>query len=186
MSREPQHRALRGRVDPWLALAAAGFALLPWYAVEDGFWTLTWVRRFPDPATAPAIWQGFAFGRWWLLPYGLPLLLAGAAVLRPADDRRRAELIIRAGTLGLLWSAIQGFTITHRGWALPALAEMTGTTGPSQPGMGYGALALDLAFLFLITTGLAMRGWCRGDAFITGAIGFVLAATGLFIAFPVA
>ena len=27
----------------WLAVGAAGFAVLPWYVVEDGFWSLVWL-----------------------------------------------------------------------------------------------------------------------------------------------
>ena len=32
-------------------------------------------------------------------------------------------------------------------------------------GLGYGALVVGLALLFLLTSGAAMRGACRGDAF---------------------
>jgi iron(III) transport system permease protein len=40
--------------------------------------------------------------------------------------------------------------------------------------------------LMLLCQGLAGRGWCRGDAFIVGAIGVVVALTVVFILFPVA
>ena len=39
--------------------------------------------------------------------------------------------------------------------------------------MGYGALATALAFLFLLTLGIAARGAVGGDVFVVGSIGFV-------------
>ncbi len=39
----------------WLALGWAGFAVLPWYAIEDGFWSFGWVAEaFVDRDYAPA------------------------------------------------------------------------------------------------------------------------------------
>ena len=37
--------------------------------------------------------------------------------------------------------------------------------------MGFGAALTAAAFLMLTCYGLAGRGWCRGDAFVVGAIG---------------
>jgi iron(III) transport system permease protein len=163
----------------WLALAWAGFLLLPWYAVEDGLFSPSWLAAYPDAATAPALLQGLAFGRPWLLPLLLPLALASVAGKRP-------NLLIAAGALGIAFTLVEGFAIIHSGWGFAALARLTGTPGPRQGGLGYGALALDSAFLMLACRGLAARGWCKGDAFVSGAIGVVVASTLLFVGFPVA
>jgi iron(III) transport system permease protein len=164
----------------WLALAWAGFLLLPWYAIEDGLFGFRWLTDYPDAATASALLQGFAFARPWLLPLLLPLILASIAGVK------RPRLLVAAGTLGIALTAIQGFAIIHSGWGFTALARLTGTPGPHQNGLGYGAVALNGAFLMLVCRGLAARGWCKGDAFVTGAIGVVVASTLLFVGFPVA
>lgn len=58
----------------WLALGWGGFALLPWYGVEDGFWSFAWLFDYPAGAdAAPALLQVLLFGRWWLAPMVLPL-----------------------------------------------------------------------------------------------------------------
>src|SRR6266852_4627321 len=72
-----------------------------------------------------------------------------------------------------------------RGWNWSVLADLLGTEGPSQAGMGPGAGLVSTAFLMLLCQGLAGRGWCRGDAFIVGAIGVVVALTVIFVLFPV-
>ncbi len=164
----------------WLALAWAGFLLLPWYALEDGFFTLAWLGAYPDAASAPAPLQGIAFGRPWLLSLLLPLIIASLA------GPKRPTLLLAAATLGIALTTIEGFAIIHRGWGFLFLATLTGTAGPRQPGLGYGALALDGGFLMMACCGLAARGWCKGDAFVTGAIGLVVAVILLFIGFPVA
>jgi len=164
----------------WLALAWAGFLVLPWYAIEDGFFALSWLADYPDAATGPALLQGLAYGRPWLLPLLLPLALASAG------GEKRPNLLIAAGALAMALTAIEGFAIIHNGWGFAVLAALTGAAGPRQPGLGYGALALDGAFLMMVCRGLAARGWCKGDAFVTGAIGIVVAAILLFIGFPVA
>jgi iron(III) transport system permease protein len=80
---------------------------------------------------------------------------------------------------------LQGFAIDHKGFGLPGLAALFGWSGPKQAGMGYGAFGVTLAFLMLLTHGLAARGFCRGDAFTTSAIGLVLGLIILFVFFPV-
>jgi iron(III) transport system permease protein len=52
--------------------------------------------------------------------------------------------------------------------------------------MGFGAFGVALSLLMLLCHGLAARGWCRGDAFTTSAIGLVLGLIILFVFFPVA
>ena len=51
--------------------------------------------------------------------------------------------------------------------------------------MGYGALLVAGAFLFLFTTGLAGRGAVGGDVFVVGSIGFVVAVVSIFIFMPI-
>src|SRR5258706_9313061 len=177
---EPLARCRMRSLRRWLAVAWIGFLVLPWYALEDGLLGGAWPADFVGAMAAPALLQALLHGRGWLLTLAIPLALATAA----ASGRPR--LGVFAGALGLAVLLVEGFAITHRGWGFEVLVALTGSAGPHQPALGWGALAFGLACLMLITGGLAARGWCRGDAFITGAIGSVLAAILLFIGFPVA
>ena len=51
--------------------------------------------------------------------------------------------------------------------------------------MGYGALLVAGAFLFLLTRGIAARGVINGDVFVVGAIGLIIALVAAFVFFPV-
>jgi iron(III) transport system permease protein len=139
----------------WLAAAAASLVLLPWYALDAG------VPR------VGALVHGLMYGKPWLLV--LPLPLIAAFFFRKA--------IPWLAGLGLLLLLLQGFLFRH--------ANVTPPGWPTQPGMGYGALGTGLAYLMLLCSGLAARGYCRGDAFIAGAIGLVLASISVFVFFPI-
>jgi iron(III) transport system permease protein len=147
----------------WLAATAASLVLLPWYAIE-GAWG------------APALLEGFR-GRYWLLALLLPLI--GAVAARPWKQERRpaANVMMLAGGIGLLLLLAQGFLFRH--------PDVTPPGWPTQPGMGYGALVAALSFLILFCQGLAARGFCRGDFFVVGAIGLVVASIAAFVFFPI-
>ena len=160
-----------------LALGWIGFAVLPWY-LGDGY-------AF-DPAGS-GLALGLAAGRPWLLPLALPLLLGLVPVLRPRENAGAGGLwLIGIGAAGLVWLGVEGIAIGHRGWSFACLADLFGTSGPTQAGMGYGAFLTMLALLMLLCHGLAARGACAGDAFTASALGLVLALVALFVFFPIA
>jgi iron(III) transport system permease protein len=144
-----------------------------------------WLRQYPDTATAPALLQGLRYGRPWLLPAVLPLCLPFLAGRGPTGTRRRSGLLAAVGGLGLLWIAIQGAAIGHRGWSAGWLATGLGGPGPAQPAFGIGATLTALACLMLLCLGLAGRGWGKGDAFLVGAVGLVTVLVGVFVLWPV-
>lgn len=170
-----------------LLLAATGFVLLPWYALDDRFSLLVWLLGgfAADRDTAPALFQVLWHGRWWLAPLPLLLLPALFALSDSTPRRQRAHRLVIAGAAALIWLALQGFAINHRGWAWPFVHDLFGPLGARQYGMGWGALCFALAALLLITQGLAARGAAKGDAFVTGSIGLVVGLVGLFIFFPI-
>ncbi|WP_328702978.1 ABC transporter permease [Arenibaculum pallidiluteum] len=173
---------------PFTAVLAAGwlgFALLPWYMLEDGLLAFSWLGAYPDRDTAPALVQGLAHGRWWLLPPVAALLVPLIAARRPRGDRLAGTMMAAAGLFGLAWLLAQGFVIGARGWTQPWLTEAFGRIQARQFGMGWGALLTAAACLYVFTTGLARRGTMRGDAFVTGAIGTVIASILLFVFYPV-
>lgn len=170
----------------WLGLAWLAFALLPWYGLPgEGWLDPGWLRRYPDDATAPALLQGIRHGRPWLLLSALPLLLPFLAWRRPREDPRAATVLVAAGAGGLAWVALQGLAIGHRGWSAAWLSNLLGAPGPSQSPFGMGASLLCLASLVLLCHGLAARGFMKGDAFLTSAIGLVVGLVVVFVFWPV-
>ncbi|ESW67769.1 iron ABC transporter permease [Mesorhizobium sp. LSJC285A00] len=160
----------------WVMAAWASFVLLPWYKVEGGFLSFDWLAQ-PADAT-PAILLALG-GRPWLLPLILPLLLASWLVARNNPKR-----LAVAGAAGLLWLAIEGFSIIHSGWGFGLLTQIAGTPGPIQPGLGWGAALYAVAMLMFIAEALAARGWCKGDRFVVGSLSIVIASLILFVAYP--
>ena len=164
-------------VGLWLALGWIGFAFLPWY--------LDPAYGFGPAASGLAL--GLSERRPWLLPLTLPLLLGLIPLLRPRENAAvGGRWLIWAGVAGLVWLGLEGIAIGHRGWSFGWLADLFGTSGPTQAGMGYGALLTMLALLMLLCHGLAARGACGGDAFTASALGLILALVALFVFFPVA
>ncbi|MDN5927834.1 MAG: iron ABC transporter permease [Hyphomicrobiales bacterium] len=163
-------------VGAWLLLAWAGFLIVPWYIVEGGFFSFGWLADFASHG--PAVLQGLQ-GVPWLLPLILPLLAATWLWAR----RRTAGLAV-AGGLALAWMAVEGLAIIHSGWGFSWLAELAGTKGPVQPGMGWGAVLYALSMLMLLAADFAGRGWCKGDRFVVGSLLIVIATLVIFVAYP--
>ena len=164
-----------------------GVALLPWYAIEDGFWAVKWLLSGYPLATesAPALFLWLKGTNLWLLPVALIGLAALVAVLRRPPAATLGRLLVLLGGLGLAYLLAQGFLFGLKGWNAVWLNNWLGESEQRQFGMGYGALLVGGSFLFLLTRGLALRGLVGGDAFVTGSLGLVITLTLLFIGLPV-
>ncbi len=171
----------------WIVTGWVGFALLPWYGVED-FWFLDWLTEgWPtDSDYAPAAFLLGQGEKPWLWPLA-PALLAPLALLRRRKtDPAYAYVLLAAGGFGFAWLIAQGLGIGIRGWTADWLSALFGPLEDRQYGMGYGALVVASALLFLFTQGIAARGAINGDVFVTGAIGGVIAVVTIFVFFPIA
>jgi iron(III) transport system permease protein len=167
----------------WLAAGWVGFVLLPWHVLVSG--SLEWLADLPTRGPPSAAAMALSGQARWLAPIALPLLLATIPLFGARRDRD-GRALVAAGVMGLALVVVQGFSIGLDGWRFAFLGASFGAPGPSQPGMGFGAALTAAAFLMLLCHGLAARGWCRGDAFVVGAIGGVLALAIVFVFFPVA
>ncbi len=181
-------------LTPRLDRQAAGLALcvvlavvvLPWYAIQDGFWSTSWLQTYPlSGDAAPALFLWLQGRNLWLLPIGALGLVALLAGLRGYPQAVQSRLLTAVGLTGIAYMLAQGFLFGLRGWNLAWLAQLFGETDQRQFGMGYGAMVAGAAFLFLLTRGLALRGLVSGDSFVAGSLGLVIALTLLFIGFPV-
>jgi len=159
----------------WLAVGWVGYAILPWYAIEDGFWNFDWLGGYPlDLDFAPALLQGLGHGRPWFLPIGLALAAPLAVFGRDRTDPWFATALLAAGGFGLIYTLAQGFAIGIGGWEFGFLETAFGELGDRQFGMGYGAVLACGAFLFFLTEGVAARGAIKGDVFVVGSIGLIV------------
>ncbi len=170
----------------WLAIGWIGFFVLPWYAIEDGFFAFEWLLDgYPlDREYAPGILQVVVDHRLLLAPVIGFLLLPVLTWRRGKNDPWFSLLLLCAGIGGLGYVLLQGFAVGIQGWEYFVLESAFGPV-ERQFGMGYGALLVSAAFLFFTTQGLAARGAVKGDVFVVGAIGLILAIVALFIFFPV-
>lgn len=172
-------------VSAWLAVGAAGFVLLPWYALPDSVLGVAWLRDWLGRESAPALLQVVTHGRAWLSPLGL-LLVIGAVLQAPSLDRRlRADGLIAVGAAGFAYFFLQGFAIGAAGWSFAWLADTFGSIAGGQPGMGLGACCVVSAFAMILAVGLAERGFFKGDAFVAGSVMTVGALVAVFTFFPV-
>ncbi len=171
----------------WIIAGWVGFALLPWYGVED-FYTFGWLADgWPtDADLAPAAVLIAMGQKLWLAPM-LAALVAPLFVLgRRKSDPAFARVLILSGAFGFAWLVAQGLGIGLRGFTADWLTAIFGPLENRQFGMGYGALVTATAFLFLLTQGIAARGAINGDVFVTSAIGAVIAVVTIFVFFPLA
>ena len=170
----------------WLAVGWSGFALLPWYATEDGFWFFAWLSEYPGGAdAAPGLLQILLIGRWWLAPLVLALAAPLAVLWRRRTDPLFATVLLAAGSFGMVCLLGQGFLIGLGGWEYSSLERFFGPLDDRQFGMGYGALLVSASFLFLFAQGITARGAINGDGFVVGSIALVIALVAAFIFFPV-
>ncbi|QFU15577.1 ABC transporter permease [Microvirga thermotolerans] len=161
----------------WIVLGWIGYAVLPWYGFDRAAsWT--------DAVVGGSGLVLGLRGAWWLLPAAVPLLMLLRPVVR-SDPASLSGWLTASGILGLGLVLLQGFSIGLDGWSFEVLRTLFGEPGPRQGGMGYGAALTSTAFLIVLCHGLAARGWCRGDAFVTSSIGVVIALIVVFVFFPV-
>ncbi len=172
----------------WIAAGWVGYCLLPWYMVEDGFWSFHWlVDGYPfDDDYAPAAFLVAQGKKLWLAPMVLALALPLLALGRPKSDPLHARILILSGAFGFAWLIAQGFGIGIRGFNFDWLTALFGELGDRQFGMGYGAMICASSFLFLLTQGIAARGAVNGDVFVVSAIGGVITIVTAFVFFPIA
>lgn len=170
----------------WILIGWLGFAVLPWYGIED-FWTLEWlVDGYPfDSDYAPGLFLIGQGEKLWLSPLILPLIGALAALKLSKTNPNYARILVLVGGFGAAWLIAQGFGIGLRGWTFAWQEALFGPLGDRQFGMGYGAMLLATCFLFLFTQGIAARGAVNGDVFVVSSIGFVITVVAVFVFFPI-
>lgn len=165
---------------------AASVVLLPWYLLQDGFWSTTWLAGYPRQAEqAPALFLLLQGRQPWLWPVLILALVGMAATCIPMSRVRRGQALLGIGAAGLGYLVLQGYALGLQGWSFGFLNNLFGETEHRQFGMGYGALMCGAAFLLMLTWGLSASGRIVQDPFVAGTLGAIVALVGLFVLLPV-
>ncbi len=173
------------RLDTVLGLGLAALVVVPWYRIDDGFMSFSWIGDFPgEEPVAPGIPQIFVHGRLWLIGVLLAYALAlGARFV--ADPMARGRLLAVAGAFGVLFLALQGLAIGVPGWNWTITEAVFGQLRDGQPPMGAGAVVSAVAFVLIFSFGLAERGVMRGDAFVVSTISILVFLVAVFVFYPI-
>lgn len=170
----------------WSLTAIAGVLILPWYGIEDGFWSLEWLfDGYPFEDYHPLLvllMNGEAPWLWPVVGFALAPLLV---LFKDKRDPSYAMILLLVGGGGFAYAMLQGFFIGIAGWEYRFLEALFGPLDTRQFGMGYGALLAVGGLLFLFTNALAARGAVNGDVFVVGAIGLIIVIVALFIFWPI-
>ena len=169
----------------WLIVGAIGYCLLPWYSLDDPFWSFGWIGTFSDPSSSPALLQALYHGKLYLVAPLVAFIVIAALQYMSLPPVTRAKAMGSVALLGLILTAIQGLIVVRAG---PRLLEGLFTSlggAEGQIGFGAGAMITLLAMLMLLTTSISSMGKGRGDAFIVGLIGLIVALVGVFVFYPV-
>ena len=175
----------RRRLDAtfaWWFVGLAGFALLPWYMLQDSVLSTAWLRGLTTRDNASGLLQAAVHGRWWLWPVAALLAVAATALLPGLTRRTRSTILLWIGAVGFAYILAQGFAIGARG---PVFEWLQQGGGKGQFGIGLGATLVLAAFVMLFSIGLALRGYFKGDAFVAASVVSIAALVGLFTFFPV-
>ena len=171
----------------WLAVGIFGSFFLPWFGIEDGFFSLEWMTNdyLFDTDYAPLFWLLFMGEKLWLAPLILTFMITGLALFAQDGSKLRTHLFLFGGGMGLFWLMAQGLAIGIRGWQIDSLAALFGPLSDRQFGMGYGAIFFYLSSLFLFSIGVAERRGTYGDKFVISMIIFVILLVVIFIFYPI-
>ena len=171
----------------WLAVGLFGSLFLPWYGIEDGFFSFEWMVSdyLFDSDYAPLFWHLLMGEKQWLAPLVLPFVISALALLTPNGTKLKTYLFLFGGGFGLFWLMAQGLAIGIRGWQFDGLNTVFGPLSDRQFGMGYGAIFYYLSNLFLCSIGVAERRGAYGDKFVISMIMFVILLVAIFILYPI-
>ncbi len=167
-------------------LGLFAIALLPWYMLQDGFFSFAWLSGYPFEAeSAPLLSLVFQGQKVWLVPLAAIFCGLLLTMLIPLRERQRGEWVFWLSTAGLVYALVQGFAIGIQGWSFGALNASFGELTDRQFGMGYGAVVALLALLLSMAWGLSVSGRVQQDPFVTGSLALIIGVVGLFIFMPV-
>jgi len=170
----------------WLLVGLFGYCLMPWYMVEGGFWTFSWITGIFADETGSALSLVLGHGRLWLIAPLIAFALVAAVLQFVKAPVKKARLIALIALAGLVLTALQGLAVVRAGPRFMTDTFLALGAESGQIGFGAGALVTLASLLFILTTAFTSMGKGRGDAFVVGLIGLIITLVGVFVFFPVA
>ncbi len=174
---------MRKLVVGWILIGSLGFFVLPWYMLNDGFLSFSWLIEYELEDHASGIIFGLTEKK-WLLPLIGPLIFPLILFFFKHSRRTYANIFLISGLVGFLYFFFQGYAIGVRGWNYPIFESLFGEIN-RQFGIGLGAVLTISTFIFYVTHGLSSRGWLNGDNFIVGTIWLIIILVTLFVFMPI-
>ncbi|MEK9638103.1 MAG: ABC transporter permease subunit [Pelagibacteraceae bacterium] len=174
---------MRKLVVGWILIGSLGFFILPWYMINDGFLSFSWLLEYELEDHASGIIFGLTEKK-WLLPLIGPLIFPLILFFFKSSRRTYANIFLISGLIGFFYFFLQGYAIGVRGWNYPVFESLFGEID-RQFGIGIGAVLTISTFIFYVTHGLSSRGWLNGDNFIVGTIWLIIILVSLFVFMPI-
>jgi iron(III) transport system permease protein len=174
---------MRKLVVGWILIGSLGYFVLPWYMINDGFLSFSWLIEYELEDHASGIIFGLTEKK-WLLPLIGPLIFPLILFFFKYSRRTYANIFLISGLVGFLYFFFQGYAIGVRGWNYPIFESLFGEID-RQFGIGLGAVLTISTFIFYVTHGLSSRGWLNGDNFIVGTIWLIIILVTLFVFMPI-
>lgn len=168
----------------FLSLFAIGF--LPWYLLQDGFWSFQWLSSYPwEFESAPLFWLILQGKQLWLSPLLLVSISLLYCLVAPLPTRTKGKLVCLLGAVGLGYLLGQGYAIGLQGWSLNSFNLAFGEFSQRQFGFGVGAMMCAFVYLICFSWGLSVSGLVRVDPFVASSLALIIGLVVLFIFVPV-
>ncbi|WP_434360938.1 iron ABC transporter permease [Parasalinivibrio latis] len=168
-----------------IVTAILAFLILPWYRQDEGFYSFDWLSNsLTGEETASGLLQLLMYGKPWLIFAPIIFALFIFATRLPISSHNRTKVMIYGSIAGLSLLVFQGFAITWSGWSWTLLDSLFPAVSGQQP-FGAGAVVFGMAMVAVFSFGLAERGVMKGDAFVIGAISFLVVLVATFVLYPV-
>ena len=174
---------MRKIVIGWIFIGSLGVFILPWYMINDGFFSFSWLFEYELENYGPSIFFALSEKK-WLLPLVGPLIFPIILLFFKSSRRTYSNIFLISGILGFVYFFLQGYAIGIRGWNYQIFETLFGEVD-RQFGIGIGAVLTISTFIFYVTHGLASRGWLNGDNFIVGSIWTVIILVSIFVFIPI-
>ncbi len=171
----------------WALVGLLSFGFLPWYFLQQGSLWSALPGIWAGPETASAWTQASLHQRPWLWTGWVGLLVCAAGLMVPAlaHAKRQGGVLICGALIGLFGLVLSGFAVGATGWSFEFLEASWGALPQGQFGMGWGAAGVLLPLVVLLGAGLARRGYCKGDVFVSAAVVVCVVLLSLFVVYPV-
>ena len=174
---------MRKNATFWLAIGVLSFVIVPFYAVDTSFWNFEWLFTSSDKITnISALRHIISFSTFYYVPVLAALLIGLVLTWWVKNDVTLAKSYMLLAIFSIVYLGIQAFFFDGN---IHPIYDPNAEIFVYPVGLGVGGFLIISASLFLLTTGVSGLSSGRGDAFIIGIIGMIIALVMVFVFYPV-